>query len=265
MSDLNFLEKKDLEALFQMGGGYVLNFTDRTFHEFVADTVAKDIDAPEYHYNSGSKANRLRAFLKHEPNHIAGRLISTMIDYAETLDRESADADLVVRCRKIASRLLAGSAVPDIDAISPNAAGRAFESVAKSVRESIDNNEPEVGVDRLHTFVVKFVRELCQRHGITCDRDKALHACFGEYAKKLRAAGHLSSDMTDRIFKSTVSILEAFNHVRNNQSLAHDNELLGYDESLLIFNNVCAIIRFLVAVEDRVARATAGNESQHGV
>ena len=66
--------------------------------------------------------------------------------------------------------------------------------------------------------------------------------------------------MTDRIFKSTVSILEAFNHVRNNQSLAHDNELLGYDESLLIFNNVCAIIRFLVAVEDRVARATAGND-----
>ena len=67
-----------------MGGGYVLDFTDRTFHEFVADTVAKDIDGPEYHYDSGSKANRLREFLKHEPNHIAGRLISTMIDYAET-------------------------------------------------------------------------------------------------------------------------------------------------------------------------------------
>ena len=148
MCDLTFLEKKDLEKLFDMGGGYVLDFTDRTFQEFVADTVAKDIDAPEYRRGSGSKANRLRAFWKHEPNHIAGRLISAMADYAETLDRESADADLAVRCRKIASRLLAGSAVPDIDAISPNAAGRAFESVAKSVRESIDNNEPEVGVDR---------------------------------------------------------------------------------------------------------------------
>ena len=260
MADLTFLEKRDLERLFQMGSGYVLDFSNRTFHEFIADAVAKDIDVPEYQCGSGSKANRLREFWTREPNDIVGRLLSAMIDYAEVLTPDAPEVDLVTRCRKIASRLLVGSPVPDIDAVSPNAAGRTFESLAKSVRESIDNNEPEVGIDRLHTFVVKFVRELCQRHGITCDRDKALHACFGEYAKKLRAAGHLSSDMTDRIFKSTVSILEAFNHVRNNQSLAHDNELLGYDESLLIFNNVCAIIRFLVAVEDRVARAGAGSD-----
>ena len=44
MSDLTFLEKKDLEKLFDMGSGYVLDFTDRTFQEFVADTVAKDIE-----------------------------------------------------------------------------------------------------------------------------------------------------------------------------------------------------------------------------
>ena len=51
--------------------------------------------------------------------------------------------------------------------------------------------------------------------------------------------------MTDRILKSSISTLEAFNHVRNNQSLAHDNVLLNYDEALLIFNHVSASIRFL--------------------
>lgn len=78
--------------------------------------------------------------------------------------------------------------------------------------------------------------------------------------KVLRDGGFLAADMTERILKSTISILEAFNHVRNNQSFAHDNELLGYDESLLIFNNVCAIIRFLEAVEDRIARAKQQEE-----
>ncbi len=47
MSDLTFIEKNALEKLFQMGGGYVLDFTNRTFHEFVADAVGKDIDSAE--------------------------------------------------------------------------------------------------------------------------------------------------------------------------------------------------------------------------
>ena len=50
--------------------------------------------------------------------------------------------------------------------------------------------------------------------------------------------------MTLHIFKSSISVLEAFNDVRNNQGLAHDNPVLNYDEALLIFNHVAASIRF---------------------
>ena len=41
--------------------------------------------------------------------------------------------------------------------------------------------------------------------------------------------------MTLRILRSSISILDAFNDVRNNRSLAHDNAILNYDEALLIF------------------------------
>src|ERR1051325_8418637 len=63
----------------------------------------------------------------------------------------------------------------------------------------------------------------------------ALHSLFGEYVKRLKEHGHLESEMTARILKSSISTLEAFNDVRNNQSLAHDNPILNYDEALLIF------------------------------
>ena len=49
----------------------------------------------------------------------------------------------------------------------------------------------------------------------------------------------------------TISIMEAFNRVRNEQSLAHDNKVLGYDESLLILGHVTSSIRFIEAVERR--------------
>lgn len=55
--------------------------------------------------------------------------------------------------------------------------------------------------------------------------------------------------MTARILKSSISTLEAFNDVRNNQSLAHDNPILGYEEALLIFNHVTALLRFLRSID----------------
>jgi hypothetical protein len=55
--------------------------------------------------------------------------------------------------------------------------------------------------------------------------------------------------MTERILKGSISLLEAFNDVRNNQSFAHDNTILNYNESVLIFNNVASAIRFLQSIE----------------
>lgn len=47
--------------------------------------------------------------------------------------------------------------------------------------------------------------------------------------------------------------MEAFNHVRNDQSFAHDNKILNYGESLLIFGHVTSSIRFIESIEKRSA------------
>jgi hypothetical protein len=93
-------------------------------------------------------------------------------------------------------------------------------------------------------------------------RDKPLHSVFGEYVRTLREGGHLESAMTERILKSSISVLEAFNDVRNNRSLAHDNPILNYEESLLIFNHVAASIRFMRSLEANIkAKAAAAKSS----
>ncbi len=43
MANLSTIEKQILEKLFQMNGGYVLNFSDRTMGEFFRDNVGIDI------------------------------------------------------------------------------------------------------------------------------------------------------------------------------------------------------------------------------
>jgi hypothetical protein len=248
MANLTFLEKNKLEKLFGMGSGYVLNFTDRTFREFVADTTGRDIFDQTYAYASGSKANRLRAFWREEPNHVVGKLLQELFQYHKA-EGFNPSGHLYGECQRIAERLLQDAPVHDVQVISTLSSEKEFELLAKSVRDAIEKNELESGLDRLHTFTVKYVRHLCVKHGIEIDRDKPLHSLFGEYIKELKKVGRLESEMTERILKSSISVLEAFNDVRNNKSLAHDNPLLNYSESLLIFNNVTSSIRFVWALE----------------
>lgn len=252
MSDLNGSERRKLEKLLGMGSGYVLNFSDRTFGNFF-DEYRVEIDAQQYLIKGTSKANRMRAHWMLDTNQIVGRVISGLIDYAI---EESCFGDsnpvLIDDCRKIAQRLLSDQPVTEIDALAATTDERDFEVVAKHVREAIEKNQPEGALDRLHTFVIKFVRIACGQHGIEINRDKPLHSVFGEYVRALRDGGYLESAMTERILKSSISVLEAFNDVRNNKSLAHDNPILNYEESLLIFNHVAASIRFIKSLDSKI-------------
>ena len=104
MSDLTFIEKTKLEKLFAMGGGYVLDFSDRTFAEFVVESTGKEIYDAKYEYASGPKANRLRAFWKAEPNYLVGKLIFDLLEDC----RESRPSDGQRACSRSAYALSSG-------------------------------------------------------------------------------------------------------------------------------------------------------------
>jgi hypothetical protein len=191
-----------------------------------------------------------------------GKLIKALLDYgADSLVERPHEKELREQCARIAERLLAGSPVEQLTDITTDVTGRDFEVLAQAVRESIEKNAPEAGLDRLHTFVVKYLRVLCEKRGIRLDRDKPLHSLMGEYIKKLKEAALIESAMTERILKSSISTLEAFNTVRNNQSLAHDNQILNYNESLLIFNHVAAAVAFIKSIESRFEDARLRNSA----
>lgn len=264
MSDLSNIEKRNLERLFGMGSGYVSDFSNRTFEEFILDSTGQSIYDSKYDNASGSKANRLRAFWSVEPNYIVAKLLGDLLQYVAEPSVKPDQEQLHESCRRVVQRLSQSAPVPEIEAITPNTTEKDFAALAKSVREAIEKNEPESGLDRLHTFVVKYMRVVCQRHGIKTEKDKPLHSLVGEYVKRLKTKCHIESDMTERILKSSISTLEAFGRVRNNQSFAHDNKILNYDESLLVFNHVASASRFIEAVERRISGAEKRGTSKSG-
>lgn len=255
MSDLTSFEKMKLERLFEMGSGYVLDFLNRTFSEFILENAGVEIYDDRYSYTTGSKANRLRAFWQKEPNHVVGRLLANLLKYwkvkKETYYSEITPEEqtLYEECLRIAERLKQDGPLEDIDAIRPITDDRDFSLLTKSIRQHIHDNEPEVALDRLHTYVVKYVRQLCDKHGISYEREMPLHGLFGRYVKYLRQNNLIETPMTERILKVSISLLEEFNNVRNRRSFAHDNPLLNYSESILICNSVASTIKFLQSLE----------------
>lgn len=81
MCNLTNLEKRRFEQLLGMSTGYVLNFSNRTFSEFVTDSTGIDIYDRRYDYGSGSKANRLRGFWREEGDTVVGKLMGEILEY----------------------------------------------------------------------------------------------------------------------------------------------------------------------------------------
>lgn len=255
MSDLSKIEKLKLEKFFGMESGYVMDFSNRTFSEFILETINLDIYEDKYDYASGSKANRLRAFWDKENNYTVGKLTSELLEFwkAERLKKNTnPKQNLFDECKKIATRLLQDTIVEEIDAIKEDPNDKDFSLLAKSIRESIEKNEPEVALDRLHTYSMKYVRQLCINHEIELKKEESLNALFGKYVKFIVKSGYIDSQMTERILKYSIHVIEAFNDIRNNKSFAHDNPILNYQESVLIFNNVTNSIKFIESVEEKI-------------
>jgi len=75
MSSLTHLEKRTFESLLNMGGGYVLDFTDRSFATFFRDVANVNIYDDKYAVAGTSKAKRLRTFWETEPDAVVGKVL----------------------------------------------------------------------------------------------------------------------------------------------------------------------------------------------
>ncbi len=102
MSTLEMHEKAIFERLFDRGG-YVLDFTNRTFAEFFREHRI-DIEAQKYHFNGQSKMKRLRTFWEIEPDDIVGKVLQAPLKYASSIGEM--DLELNLKAQKIICRLL---------------------------------------------------------------------------------------------------------------------------------------------------------------
>lgn len=84
-----------LDELFEMGGGYVLNFSDKTMSRFFADELNVDIDDPIYAENGTSKGKRLRCYLQKIDIPTVVRTLKALWEYREAIRQQAKRAESI--------------------------------------------------------------------------------------------------------------------------------------------------------------------------
>jgi hypothetical protein len=104
MSNIRSIDMLFLDDLFDMGSGYVLNFSDRTIAQFFAEELNIDFDDPVFAKNGTSKAKRLRCFLQTVDKPTVVRTLNALWEYREAIRLRSGAEEKIQNAR---GRLLA--------------------------------------------------------------------------------------------------------------------------------------------------------------
>lgn len=235
------------EELLNLSSGYVLDFTNATFEAFVFKSVGVSIYESKYESESGgSKAKRLRKLVRIEDDKVVFKLFSDLLAYWKQKyladsndDRKLLYQQCIIELNKIA---------PDTAKLSEvihkveMPADNTIAELRISLNRDLSDSRYNAALDRLHTFAIKYFKGKCLKSGITNTEGKALQSLAGEYIKKIEPN---QSEMTVRILKVSISVLDRFNEIRNDNSLAHDNDLVNNLEAKLIIEWVLSTLNFI--------------------
>lgn len=264
MSSFRYADRLKFEKLFNMGGGFVLDFKNKTFRDFFISTIDIDIYDGSIADSSLSKANLLRAFwTKADDKQITivnQELLKIWVD--RTQEKSESDLSLYNECVLINKKLSGMTQVKNISALRSIDADENLDTIIEDIKHNIDNNKPELTLDRLHNYLVNYGRKLCDKHEIEHTGNSSLKSLFSLYNNWLHAHELLESNMSSKIIGSIVKLFDDFNYVRNNESAAHPNPLLNKIESLFIVDTICSMIEFINKIEDVLAGSLTKDSDQ---
>lgn len=168
MANIKSTDMLFLDDLFEMGGGYVLNFSDRTFAAFFAEELEVNIDDPKFTQGGTSKGKRLRYFLQNMDKPTVIRALNALWDYREAVRMRSKQDDHVANSRDRLQDLIhrLGGPKPTGKPTPPPSTSHAADpiKIARLCADLIELSKLE-SQPRGYAFE-KFLKELFDVHGM---------------------------------------------------------------------------------------------------
>lgn len=217
------LDLPAIDDVFGMGGGYVLNFNNRTFARFFADLgVDIDQEVPD-----GSKANRLRTYLRSADHGLVAQVLEALLEHRGVRDGDEASTslakvkNLVARLRKTHVAFAPVTKSADVLTLAY------VHELASKTDQRMASSDLEGAITAARTLLeavlVELERELTTAPG---DYKGDLPRQFKAVAKQLRIDDE-RTDLDDnfkQVVRGLVQVVNGLAPIRNKMSDGHARE-----------------------------------------
>ena len=209
------------------GPGYVWDFNDITFNEFVEGATGCNIDEEKYKEKGTSKEKRLRQFLIIGENSRVILLLQAIVDYGTR--RNLLLKTHILKINKIIKELRKYEKTLEITE-STIKSKKEEEILLKEIKGKISKCQYEFAIDRLHTLL-KYKYKAIFKSINREIKGETLDAIVGELNNILRENEVFKEKTTFSILSATKRIMKDFDDARNQKTYAHANTIMEKNEA----------------------------------
>lgn len=261
MSDLTFRDKTLIADVLEFDNGYVFSvlknyehFNKTTARNIIYGASGIDIfNNPKYAELSQQKC--LERIWEEESNHTAGSVLRDLLlfyieHYPPTL-LEEGEKKRYARCMEVADRLLQSTEVS-----LPFPLSEQLKVLKTDIQKSISAGNPELCLDRLHTFATEYLRTICAKHEIPTANDKGqnypLHNLSGSLQRFYRESEVVEAEFSLTALRNSIDLFSKYNDIRNDQSFAHPNKVLSNAEASYAVQIMTSTLTLIEKIEELI-------------
>lgn len=235
-----------------VSGGYLGDFSYRSHHEFY---IELDLDIDPYKYD-GTTRERFIKILSESSPAMQAKILEGVLDRFPVGSSDLRTPDRAAEIRRWIVRLRSGL---QVEQPTLRITSEVVERALLDAQELLRATGATSGVDRLHTALHGYLREVCGGAGIKAADDAPLTDLFKQIREghpAFRDLGPRSDDIL-RVLRALATILDTLNPLRNKASVAHPNPaLLPEPEAMLAINAARSILHYM---DEKVHRHATGS------
>lgn len=263
MVSLKHSEMRILDSVFEMGAGFVLNFSNRTFAEFFEDEFGVDIYNEKYAARGVSKAKRVKSFIEIEDTNLVAQLFRKLWDYKNSYGEDSSEKYIRDKDRLfgIIDRLELGLALTTpahLRRLSSTANIINFDTVSRDLDRALEaaDKDPESAITSACSTVESVCRSILIEMGEGLPAKKDVKSLFNAVKKPLglspdkKVNDELVADDVRKVLGGIATVVEGIAALRTHAGDAHGRES-GYKRvdtriANLAVNSASTISLFLI-------------------
>lgn len=257
MSCISFIEKQTINRLFGIQNGYIFSFaqghgyTETTSKNIILESCGINIFEDE-EFKGLSQQKCFEKICNEKDSNLVAKLLKGFSEYfcfymgdGFWSDEESRDYWTV---QKIIEKLTnEGSVNLDVNVEED------LQKFIEDIKLKMLSGNPEMALDRLHTFSTKYLRMICQKHGVDIDDGKGnfypLHSLVGNLKKWYKKEEYFESEFCEVAIQNSINVFDKFNSIRNDHSAAHPNKILNEIEADYVVRIVSDTLTFIDKIE----------------